>query len=93
MKDDATGFVGNIPHHYDHDMGPMIFVDYAVDIAQRVAACSPVRVLETAAGAGIVARRFAPTAACWGKLDGDRPQSANARNRACEVSGRGGRRV
>ena len=58
MKDDATGFVGNTPRGYDHDMGPMIFVDYAVDIAGRVAACSPVRVLETAAGTGIVTRRL-----------------------------------
>ena len=58
MKDDSTGFVGNIPHHYDQGMGPMIFVDYAADVAQRVAACSPTRVLETAAGTGIVTRRL-----------------------------------
>ncbi len=58
MKSDAARFVGNIPQHYDQGLGPMIFVHYAVDIAQRVAACSPARVLETAAGTGIVTRRL-----------------------------------
>jgi ubiquinone/menaquinone biosynthesis C-methylase UbiE len=58
VSSDAARFVGNIPQHYDQGLGPMIFVDYAVDIAQRVAACSPARVLETAAGTGIVTRRL-----------------------------------
>src|SRR5262249_28598895 len=39
-------------------LGPMIFVDYAADIARRAAACSPARVLETAAGTGIVTRQL-----------------------------------
>src|SRR5260370_36604551 len=39
-------------------MGPMIFADYAADIAQRVAAANPARVLETAAGTGIVTRKL-----------------------------------
>ena len=50
MNSDAAGFIGNIPEHSDSGLGPMIFVDYAADIARRVAACSPTRVLETAAG-------------------------------------------
>ena len=58
MSDDASGFVGSIPQHYDQGLGPMIFVDYAADIAQRVAAGSPARVLETAAGTGIVTRKL-----------------------------------
>jgi ubiquinone/menaquinone biosynthesis C-methylase UbiE len=58
MSDNAAGFVGNIPEHYDQGLGPMIFVDYAVDIAQRVAAGDPLRVLETAAGTGIVTRKL-----------------------------------
>jgi SAM-dependent methyltransferase len=58
MSDDAAGFVGSIPQHYDQGLGPMIFVDYAADIAQRVAAGSPARVLETAAGTGIVTRQL-----------------------------------
>jgi ubiquinone/menaquinone biosynthesis C-methylase UbiE len=55
MSSDAA-FIGSIPQHYDQGLGPMIFVDYAADIAQRVAAGSPARVLETAAGTGIVTR-------------------------------------
>jgi SAM-dependent methyltransferase len=57
MSNDAS-FVGNIPEHYDRGLGPLIFVDYAADIARRVAACSPARVLETAAGTGIVTRQL-----------------------------------
>jgi ubiquinone/menaquinone biosynthesis C-methylase UbiE len=58
MKGDAASFVGNIPEHYDSALGPMIFVDYAADIARRAAACNPTRVLETAAGTGIVTRQL-----------------------------------
>jgi ubiquinone/menaquinone biosynthesis C-methylase UbiE len=64
MSSDAASFIGNIPEHYDSGLGPMIFVDYAADIARRAAACSPARVLETAAGTGIVTRQlrdFLPT--------------------------------
>ena len=57
MSNDAS-FVGNIPEHYDRHLGPLLFVDYAADIARRAAACSPARVLETAAGTGIVTRRL-----------------------------------
>jgi len=61
MSGDAASFVGNIPEHYDGGLGPVIFVDYAADIARRAAACSPARVLETAAGTGKVARtKFRP---------------------------------
>ena len=58
MSDDATSFVGTIPDHYDRDLVPIIFADYAADMARRVAALDPVRVLETAAGTGIVTRRL-----------------------------------
>jgi SAM-dependent methyltransferase len=47
-----------IPQHYDQGLGPMIFVDYAADIARRVASSNPMRVLETAAGTGIVTRKL-----------------------------------
>jgi SAM-dependent methyltransferase len=57
MSNDAA-FIGSIPQHYDQGLGPMIFVDYAADIAQRVAAGNPGRVLETAAGTGIVTRKL-----------------------------------
>ena len=58
MADNAADFFGNIPQYYDHGLGPMIFADYAAEIAQRVAAGNPARVLETAAGTGIVTRRL-----------------------------------
>ena len=58
MTSESIRFVGNIPQHYDAGLGPMIFVDYAADIARRVAALHPSRVLETAAGTGIVTRRL-----------------------------------
>jgi ubiquinone/menaquinone biosynthesis C-methylase UbiE len=58
VKDDAARFVGDIPKYYDQGMGPIIFVDYAAEIAERVAAFGPARVLETAAGTGIVTRRL-----------------------------------
>jgi len=58
MNNDAASFIGNIPEHYDSGLGPMIFVDYAADIARRAAACNPTRVLETAAGTGIVTRQL-----------------------------------
>jgi SAM-dependent methyltransferase len=55
MSNDAA-FVGNIPKNYDEGLGPMIFVDYAADMGQRAAALKPSRVLEIAAGTGIVTR-------------------------------------
>ena len=58
MIDDAAGFTGTIPEHYDRGLGPIIFVDYATEMAKRVAAGNPTRVLETAAGTGIVTRRL-----------------------------------
>src|SRR5258708_18980616 len=52
----SAGFVGSIPENYDRGLGPMIFADYAKDIARRGASHRPSRVLETAAGPGIVSR-------------------------------------
>jgi hypothetical protein len=56
MGDNAAGFIGSIPEEYDRGLGPIIFADYAADLARRVAAFCPSRVLETAAGTGIVTR-------------------------------------
>jgi ubiquinone/menaquinone biosynthesis C-methylase UbiE len=58
MNGDAAGYIGSIPQDYDRSLGPLIFADYAADISHRVAACNPARVLETAAGTGIVTRRL-----------------------------------
>jgi len=57
VSNDAS-FVGSIPEHYDRSLGPVVFIDFAADIARRVAACGPARVLETAAGTGIVTRQL-----------------------------------
>jgi len=51
-----TVFSGSIPSLYDKYLGPIIFEPYAEDLANRLAALSPIRVLETAAGTGIVTR-------------------------------------
>jgi ubiquinone/menaquinone biosynthesis C-methylase UbiE len=51
-----TVFSGSIPSLYDRYLGPLIFEPYAEDLAGRLAALGPARVLETAAGTGIVTR-------------------------------------
>ena len=56
MKIDPARFVGDIPKNYDDGLGPVLFAGYARDIAARAAALKPARVLETAAGAGVVTR-------------------------------------
>ena len=56
MDNNDAAFVGSIPDYYDRGLGPVIFVDYATRMAERVSAVSPMRVLETAAGTGIVSR-------------------------------------
>lgn len=56
MADQSAGFTGSIPDNYDRYLGPVLFTDYGADLVRRVAAASPARVLETAAGTGIVTR-------------------------------------
>jgi SAM-dependent methyltransferase len=52
-------FAGSIPELYDRHLVPLIFEPYATDLAKRVAARNPSRVLETAAGTGVVTRAMA----------------------------------
>ena len=52
-------FAGSIPQLYETGMVPLIFEPYAADLARRVAARSPRRVLEIAAGTGVVTRALA----------------------------------
>ena len=61
MTENPAGFTGSIPEYYDAGLGPVLFVDYADDIARRVAAFAPKRVVEMAAGTGIVTRRLKDT--------------------------------
>jgi SAM-dependent methyltransferase len=57
-----TLFAGSIPELYESHLVPLIFEPYAADLARRVAVLAPMRVLETAAGTGVVTR------ACAGAL-------------------------
>ena len=54
-----TAFAGSIPRLYETLMVPLIFEPYAEHLAARLAAMAPKRVLETAAGTGVVTRRIA----------------------------------
>src|SRR4051794_20740483 len=49
-------FAGSIPETYDRYLGPLLFEPYARDLAARLAALAPARVLETAAGTGVATR-------------------------------------
>ena len=59
MKEADKVFAGSVPALYDQYLGPLIFEPYALDLAERVAALGAKRVLETAAGTGIVSRAMA----------------------------------
>ena len=52
-------FAGSIPRLYETLMVPLIFEPYAEHLATRLAAMAPKRVLEIAAGTGVVTRRMA----------------------------------
>lgn len=58
MTQDASRFVGSIPDNYDRYLVPRIFDGYAADMARRIAGLSPARLLELAAGTGIVTRKL-----------------------------------
>jgi ubiquinone/menaquinone biosynthesis C-methylase UbiE len=52
-------FAGSIPKIYEAHMVPLIFQTYADDLARRLASRRPRRVLEIAAGTGVVTRALA----------------------------------
>jgi SAM-dependent methyltransferase len=52
-------FGGSIPKLYETYLVPLIFEPYAADLAHRLASRSLARVLEIAAGTGVVTRRMA----------------------------------
>jgi ubiquinone/menaquinone biosynthesis C-methylase UbiE len=52
-------FAGSIPDVYDEYLVPLIFEQYASDLADRVRAVGPSVVLETAAGSGVASRAIA----------------------------------
>lgn len=58
MSDKAAGFTGNIPEQYDQGLGPVIFIDYAREMARLATQHGPRSVLEIASGTGIVTRQL-----------------------------------
>ena len=60
MRQTDAVFTGSIPTIYDTFLVPLIFEEFAADMAQRVAAGAPDHVLELAAGTGVVTRAVAP---------------------------------
>ena len=59
MTESDKVFAGSIPEIYDTYLVPLIFEGFAEDLAGRTAALAPKRVLETAAGSGVVTRALA----------------------------------
>jgi SAM-dependent methyltransferase len=54
-------FTDSIAAHYERYLVPLIFAPYAADMAARVTSRSPQRVLEIAAGTGVVTRAMSAT--------------------------------
>jgi SAM-dependent methyltransferase len=52
-------FAGSIPEIYDSHLVPLIFEPFAVDLVTRLARLAPRKVLEIAAGTGVVTRAMA----------------------------------
>ena len=59
--DGDARFAGSIPQLYERCLVPLIFAPYAADLARRVARRQPARVLELAAGTGVLTRHLATT--------------------------------
>ena len=59
MSNTDKVFSGSIPKLYETYLVPLIFEPYAVDLANRLASRSLARVLEIAAGTGVVTRNLA----------------------------------
>jgi SAM-dependent methyltransferase len=58
MPNLASGFVGDIPTHYDQGLGPTIFAAYADRLVDRCCSETATRTIELAAGTGIVSQRL-----------------------------------
>ncbi len=83
MTDRDKDFVGSIPEIYDTFLVPLIFESYAEDLAARVSALSPLSVLETAAGSGVVTRALAarlPSESRYTVTDLNQPMLDHAAN-------------
>jgi ubiquinone/menaquinone biosynthesis C-methylase UbiE len=54
VREGSEQYRGDVPASYDKFLGPVLFADYAAQMARRVTELAPGRVLETAAGTGFV---------------------------------------
>src|SRR3954462_15207402 len=91
MRETDRLFDGPIPETYDRYLGPLLSEPYARDLAARLAALAPARVLETAAGTGVATRALAralPAGATIVATDSSRPMLdlAAARLETAEVT-------
>ncbi|HEY2363056.1 MAG TPA: methyltransferase domain-containing protein [Candidatus Angelobacter sp.] len=59
MSDNDSVFAGSIPAIYQQYLEPMFFEPYAADLAERLQNISSGRILEIAAGTGVVTRALA----------------------------------
>ena len=58
MSETHRTFAGSVPENYQRYLVPLIFEDYAADLADRVPADEGLRLLETACGTGVVTRHL-----------------------------------
>jgi SAM-dependent methyltransferase len=58
-RDSDRAFAGSLPKAYATYMVPLLFEPYAADLVERLASRNPTRVLEVAAGTGVVTRAMA----------------------------------
>jgi SAM-dependent methyltransferase len=59
MPQTDAAFAGSIPATYDRYLGPWLFEGYAREVVRRATGLRPARLLETAAGTGIVTAALA----------------------------------
>lgn len=59
MSDNNSAFIGkSIPEHYDKYLGPLIFEEYSIDLANRLNLPNSGSMLEVAAGTGLATRHL-----------------------------------
>ncbi|MDA7427831.1 class I SAM-dependent methyltransferase [Primorskyibacter aestuariivivens] len=58
MSDNAAKFTGDIPTHYDAGLGPILFSDFGDRLTATACAGKAKKVIELAAGTGIVSRKL-----------------------------------
>jgi ubiquinone/menaquinone biosynthesis C-methylase UbiE len=82
MDSTDKAFTGAIPQIYERLLVPLIFAPYARDLAARIAQMRPRRVLETAAGTGVLTRALSaqlPADAAISATDLNEPMLAQAK--------------